>query len=137
MMEEIIKKLLDMLSNKTMSFKDRREQKDSALRAISNALNETVLYYRNLGLGGKRNLEKEELLVKCWSAAAIPIRHFDPELAVICDQKSEYWIDPTSYSNEEIKMLGIELCSVRKAYHNQLYPHKRFVMSNICKFKKS
>jgi hypothetical protein len=37
------------------------------------------LYYRDLNSGSIRNLEKEAQLAKYWSAAAIPMRHFDEE----------------------------------------------------------
>ena len=44
--------------------------------------------------GSERNPDREALLVKYWSAAAIPIRHLDQELSTICDMKSEYWTNP-------------------------------------------
>jgi hypothetical protein len=96
------------------------EQRDSALRAVSNALDETYLYYRDLKKGMVRNLDRESLLAKYWSAAAIPISNFDTELAVICDIKSEYWTKPDNYSDDEIKSLNIELDSVRQAYRKHI-----------------
>ena len=72
--------------------KDRQELEDSALKAISTALNETYLFYRDMEHGSQRNLEREAQLVKYWSAAAIPMRHFDEDLSNVCDQKSEYWV---------------------------------------------
>lgn len=61
----MIKEILDGLSKilgpiATLS-KDRRELKDNAFRAISNALDETFLYYRDINNGGQRNLEREYL----------------------------------------------------------------------------
>lgn len=116
----MIKEILDGLSKllgpiATMS-KDRRELKDSALRAISIALDETYLYYRDLGKGLLRNPDREAQLVKYWSAAAIPLRHFDENLSNICDYKSEYWINPDGYNDDEIVNMGIELNDVRQAY---------------------
>ncbi|WP_025741919.1 hypothetical protein [Aquimarina pacifica] len=100
--------------------KDRRELKDTALRAISMALNETQLYYRDLGKGNHRNDERESLLVKYWSAAAIPLRHFDIDLAERCQGKSEYWLSPENYDDNQIKELGIDLDTVNKAYKKLL-----------------
>jgi len=119
--------LLDILNGLTKILgpiatlsKDKRELKDSALRAISNALDETFIYYRDLEKGAKRSLEREELLVKYWSAAAIPMRHFDANLSQLCDIKSEFWINPDRYSGNEIKELGIGLNDVRVAYRKLL-----------------
>jgi hypothetical protein len=120
----MIKEILDGLSKilgpiATLS-KDRRELKDSAFRAISNALDETFLYYRDINNGGQRNLEREALLSKYWSAAAIPMRHFDEQLSNICEHKSEYWVNPDNYDDNDIEQLGIRLDDVRQAYRKML-----------------
>ena len=122
----MIKEILDGLSKilgpiATLS-KDRRELKDSALRAISNALDETFLYYRDMDNGSPINLEREALLSKYWSAAAIPMRHFDEQLSNICEHKSEYWINPTNYNDNDIRELNIGLDNVRQAYRKMLSP---------------
>lgn len=122
----MIKEILDGLSKvlgpiATLS-KDRRELKDSALRAISNALDETFLYYRDISNGSPKNLEREALLSKYWSAAAIPLRHFDEHLSNICEYKSEYWINPEQYNDDDIQELGIGLNDVRQAYRRMLNP---------------
>jgi len=102
--------------------KDKRELKDNALRAISHALNETRIYYKGLERGGPRNLETEAQLAKYWSAAAIPLRHIDPDLAVACAQKCDYWIAPDEWTNEDIKRHGIALDGLHKAYRRMLVP---------------
>ena len=101
--------------------KDRRELKDSALRAINTALVETYLYYRDI-TPETRDLDREAILVKYWAAAAIPIRHFDPGLADICTLKSDYWLNPQSYTDDQIVELGIQLDNVRQAYKKLLPP---------------
>ena len=73
--------------------------------------------------GSTRNPDREALLVKYWSAAAIPIRHFDNQLASICDLKAEYWVNPDNYDNENISELGIGLDNVRQAYRKMLNPN--------------
>jgi len=122
----MIKEILDLLTKvlgpiATLS-KDKRELKDSALRATSCALDETYLYYRDLGKGSTRNLEREAMLSKYWSAAAIPLRHFDDNLSQICEHKSEYWVNPEHYNDEDIQELGIGLNDVRQAYRRMLNP---------------
>jgi len=122
MIKEILHGLTNILGPISTLSKDRRELKDTALRAISNALDETFLYYRDIENGTARNLEREALLSKYWSAAAIPMRHFDEHLSNICDQKSEYWINPNNYKDHDIKKLGIGLNDVRQAYRKLLKP---------------
>ena len=122
MINEILDGLSKILGPIATLSKDRRELKDSALRAISTALDETFLYYRDINSGNGRNSEREAMLSKYWSAAAIPMRHFSQELSNICEHKSEYWINPEHYSNQDIKRLGIGLDDVRQAYRKMLNP---------------
>lgn len=122
MLTQVIEGVVKLLGPVATLSKDRRELKDSALRAISTALDETYLYYRDLGKGSQRNMDREAQLAKYWSAAAIPMRHFDDQLANICDHKSEYWVNPDNYSDEEVVNLGIELGEVRQAYRKMLSP---------------
>lgn len=124
MIKEIIEGLSKILGPIATISKDKREQKDMALRAISNALDETLLYYRDLERGKMRDLDREALLCKYWSAASIPMRHFDAQLAGICEYKSKYWLNPTQYTDTEIRELGIGLNDVRQAYRRMLLPEK-------------
>ncbi len=102
--------------------KERRELRDNALRGILVALDETYLYYRDIERGKERNQDREALLVRYWSAAAIPMRHIDRDLARRCDQKAEYWLDPDRYDTDAVIELGIGLESVRNAYRTLLSP---------------
>lgn len=102
--------------------KEKRELKDNALRAVTTALLETKIYYRSMELGASRNIETEDQLVKYWGAAAIPLRHIDQELAVICENKSEYWLNPENWSDEEVKEFGIQLQNVTSAYRQLALP---------------
>ena len=74
MFKEILDGLTKILGPIATISKERRELKDSALRAISMALDETFIYYRDLKKGVPKNLDRELMLAKYWSAAAIPIR---------------------------------------------------------------
>ncbi len=120
MIIEIMDKLLGLLPNLATYSKERRELKDNALRAISHAIDETYLYYRSLENGKLRNSEVEAQLSKYWSAAAIPMRHFDEDLALNCEQKSEYWVNPDNWDNNRIEATGIALENVRERYRGLL-----------------
>ncbi|MGD0712003.1 MAG: hypothetical protein ABR968_12585 [Bacteroidales bacterium] len=133
MITQILDGLVKILGPIATLSKDKRELKDSALRAISNALTETYLYYNDLDRGGKRNRDREGLLFKYWSAAAIPIRHFDPSLAEKCDLKAEYWLNPENCPNN-IKKL-IKLDDVRRAYKKMLLPNYSITEHNSTKRK--
>ena len=113
---EIVKLLFGLVPNLLALPKEQRERKDAALRAIVIALDETYLYYRDQSKQRERDMDREAQLAKYWSAAAIPMRHVDAELAERCDFKAEYWLNPDTQTNEGIANLNISLDSVRAAY---------------------
>ena len=118
----VIERLLGLIGPLTSLSHNRRELRDNALRAICTALDETFLYYRDLDNGKPRNLETEAQLSKYWSAAAIPIRHIDPDLALTCDQKSEYWLNPETWDDARVRNTGIALDDLRQRYRKLLNP---------------
>ena len=74
--------------------KDQRALADSAISALSAAITETSIYFSFIKEGGEQDREREFELGRLWQAATIPLNHIDPELAALCDQKSEAWISP-------------------------------------------
>lgn len=118
----VISGLFGALPNLLALPKERRELRDNALRGILVALDETFLYYRDIERRHQRDLDREALLVRYWSAAAIPMSRIDPDLARRCDQKSEYWLNPDRYDAGAVAELGIGLESVRNAYRTLLFP---------------
>jgi len=125
MMFEIIQSLTNILGPIATANKENESKKDNALRALSYALDETCLYYRDIKNGHLKDRDRETQLVRYWSAAAIPLRHFDSGLAEICDRKSEYWLDPENYDDNQIEQMGIQLNDVRNAYRQLLKPAYR------------
>lgn len=125
MIEVILEKLVGLVGPIATLSKDRREQKELALRAVSNALVETKLYYKGRTKETPRNLETEALLAKYWAAAAIPLRHFDQELSIQCENKADYWLNPTMMESATITRLGIKLEDLSKAYRAMLSPKSR------------
>ena len=122
-MYELIELLTSNLGSIATASKENEKKKDLALRAVSCALDETYLYYRDMKNGHLKDRDREAQLVKLWSAAAIPLRHFDLKLANICDKKSEYWIDPERYTDDDVEKLGIKLGDVRGAYRKLMKPN--------------
>jgi len=122
MLEYVIDKLIALLGPIATLSKEKRELKDSALRGISIALQETKLYYRDLGRGKPRDMDREAQLAKYWAAAAIPLRHIDEELAMICEYKGEFWTDPDHWPDDEIERVGIKLDDVSSAYRKLAMP---------------
>lgn len=121
-LSEIIGGLFEIVPNLLALPKERRELRDNALRGILVALDETYLYYRDIERGKGKDEDREALLARYWSAAAIPMRHIDRELARRCDEKAEYWLSPDRYDSNAVRELGIGLESVRNAYRTLLSP---------------
>lgn len=122
MLEFLVDNLISLLGPIATLSKDRRDIKDSALRAISTALTETKLYYRDRQSGKPRNMDTEAQLAKYWAAAAIPLRHIDEHLAMICEHKADFWTGPDNWTSEKVKKFGIKLEDVTKAYHSIAMP---------------
>ena len=122
MIEVVLDRFIALLGPIATLSRDKRELKDNALRAISHALTETHIYYSSLNRGNDRNLETEAQLARYWSAASIPLRHIDPDLAQTCEHKSEYWVSPENFSEEQVKETGIRLTEVKNAYKQLAIP---------------
>ncbi|MDG5975623.1 hypothetical protein H010_10196 [Hydrogenophaga taeniospiralis CCUG 15921] len=122
MMQWVVERLISLLGPIATMAKEKRDLQDNALRSISHALQETKLYYRDLGLGKERSRDIESQLAKYWAAAAIPLRHIDQELAMNCENKAEYWLSPETFSEEDIKQMGIKLTDLSAAYRKLVAP---------------
>jgi len=48
------------------------------------------------------------------------MRVIDFHLSQICELKSEYWLNPKSWSNEKIHEIGIDLESIKEIYRLRL-----------------
>lgn len=130
MLEFIVGKLVSLIRPIQNLTNDKRAIKDNALRVISHALNETYLYYRNFYKDRQRDLGIEKQLSNYWAAAAIPLRHIDQDLAMTCEYKTEYWVNPENWTNEQIQEHCIALDDLRKKYRNMLAPD--FSELNYC-----
>lgn len=122
MLDYALDKLIGLIGPIVTLSKDKRELQDNALRAISIALRETKLYYRDRQGGKPRNMDVEAQLAKYWSAAAIPLRHIDEDLAMLCEHKADFWTGPDEWSGAKIERLGIKLEDVTRAYREIALP---------------
>lgn len=90
--------------------RERRETNYKAtLRALYLAANETKAYLATLKRRKNPDKEKERVLSHLWGEAAIELRTIDRDLANRCFLKSEYWADPTEWSDEDIHNAKISL----------------------------
>ena len=122
MLDHIVEKFIALIGPIQNLSREKRELKDNALRAISHALNETYLYYRDLDKGKDRDTDIEKQLSNYWAAAAIPLRHLDQDLAMTCEYKAEYWFNPENWSRQQIHDHGIALDDLRSRYRKILAP---------------
>ena len=116
MIEIVVDKLIGLMGIIATMSKENRELRDNALRAISTALLETKIYYQYRQTGHPRNLDTEAQLAKYWSAAAIPLRHIDRELARTCENKADFLIGAGFWTDERAEDLGLKLQDITKAY---------------------
>ena len=101
--------LLNYLSGQITGGRVRRDQ---ALAALYAAACETKIYLEKLERTNRRNRRTEEQLVRLWAKAAIPVRHFDRGLANRLLLKSDLWVSPQRWTNEEITRNRIGVCQV-------------------------
>ena len=121
----VIDKLTNLLGSIATLSKEKRELKDNALRAISYALHETQIYYAELSEGKNRNRDVEIQLSRYWSAAAIPLRYIDEDLAMRCEEKGNYWICPDNWSGDDMSKVRIQLDGLVDAYKCLIKPRYR------------
>lgn len=119
-MEWVIERFISLIPILSGAGKDKRELADAALRALSIALNETSIYINSRKRGNKFNHDIEFQLARYWSAAAIVVRHFDAELAGICHEKNQFWLDPDGWEGNSEQKERISLDNVRAQYSDLL-----------------
>jgi len=108
-------KLYEFASKEIISRRDNRNlELDLALVAVQSAANETRLYLSSIAKGKKTNDDKERELSALWRTAGFSIRGIDANLAQALMEKSDYWLDPSSYNLVEMGDVNIGLQHVVK-----------------------
>ena len=106
-----LKTLLDYFAKERTH---KNENKDRALHSLLAALTETDLYLQTLLPNLAPNRAKEAELARLWVAAAVPVRHFDMDLAETCLMKAEYWISPQQWLADDVKEDRVKIKNVRR-----------------------
>ena len=127
MLDYITDKFTDVLALIQNHVNTKRELKDNALNVICDALNGTNVYYANIERGLPRDINRENELSRLSAKAAMPLRHFDERLAMICEHKASYWLNPDNWNYEDIHNHGIDLSSVTYEYKKMLAPKAKRV----------
>src|SRR5438034_8847912 len=89
----------------------RQERADAAVKAVLLALNETQAYMADWN-AGNRARERELLLVRLWTDAAVAVRRKYPEFAQRLQMKAQYWTDPDRWTAADVARAGIRIKSV-------------------------
>lgn len=98
----------------------RAERDDAAIRSLLLAVNETKRYIARYRRGPAPPRDQEGELVRLWTEAAVAVRHVDPVLAGRLQMKAEYWADPTSWTDRDIRTAGIRIEEIAAAARAQL-----------------
>lgn len=89
----------------------RQERADAAVKAVLLVLNETQAYIADWN-SGNRLRDRELLLVRLWTEAAVAIRRKDRKFAQQLQMKAEYWTDPEKWTTTDVERAGISIRSV-------------------------
>jgi len=106
LLEESIKLLWKVLKEGKANKEHINSQQYEFLRVASKAVRQTLSYIKD---ENKRDTKTEEELSELWANVALAARPFDSDLAERCYLKGNYWANPNSWSDEEIKNAGIEI----------------------------
>lgn len=113
MLETIVLNLQTLLRTMREDRAQKSAHQDLALSALMTATMETRLYLDRAGKGRRKRVRSdEERLVRLWAAAAVPLRHFNKDLAERCTMKADFWLNPENYSEEDIARLRIGIDEV-------------------------
>ena len=98
---------------------------DAAVKAVLLAANETKLHLARARDRKKPDLDREQLLVRLWTDAAVAIRRSDPDLAMRLQMKAEYWANPRNWTRREVRAAGIEIDRIAGAARGLLRRRRR------------
>ena len=89
----------------------KKDRADAAVKAVLLAANETRAYIVDW-TAGSRARDRELVLVRLWTDAAVAIRRKDPEFAHQLQAKAEYWTDPERWTQADVDRVGIRIDAV-------------------------
>ena len=99
---------IEMLGSWFDRLAGRQDRADVAVKAVLLALNETKAYIVDWK-SGNRSRERERLLTRLWTEAAVAIRKKDRDFAHQLQAKAEYWTDPDRWTANDVERAGIKI----------------------------
>jgi len=96
--------------------------RDTLVFEVSKALMETKKYFRSLESNAPRDNEVEGRLVMLWGLAAIPIKLIDTELAILLTERTEVWLHPEGWTQDELVEFGNKLQIVSRTFMRLSFP---------------
>jgi len=96
-------------NNARALFPKKNPNLSAAITALTEAVHETEMYFRDRAKGKERDSSREDELSRLWSAAAEPVRLVDGQLSELCRYKAKYWLFPEKYTRGEVVELQITL----------------------------
>ncbi len=101
--------LIAIANNARKLFPQKNPNLSPAITALTKAVHETEMYFKDRGKGKERDTLREDELSRLWSASAEPVRLVDAQLSELCRYKASYWLFPENYSRGEVVELQITL----------------------------
>lgn len=93
----------------------RLQYRDEALLALYTALAETQAHLQKQRRRGEPDAPNERL-AELWFRASLPLRHFNIELANLCDHKRDYWSNPSHWAGDDRIDSNIRLEAMRQRF---------------------
>lgn len=144
-MIELLGQLRECVTALSESRRRQEAEFEQALEALQTAVIETKLYAAHLdrycrptpndGLGFARNelmrvqpdlsrkprsIAEEKRIARLWTAAARKLRNFDQDLAARCHIKSDYWTEPSDWTDQDLSEFQIELDGISQELYELL-----------------
>jgi hypothetical protein len=98
---------------------ETRTRWKGAVRVLQDAVLNTQAYVAQLDRGTPVNRQVERSLAEAWQRAAVEFYGLDGELAERLQLKGEYWIQPESWTDQQVLEANISLQHVAE-YTRQL-----------------
>ncbi len=111
---QLTKSILDALKTLGAHRAKQRELVDEALTAIRKAVTRTDAYIKARHANKPADPEREAELSELWHLAAIPLQHFDEDLARRCNLKGTYWSNPDEWPSDLVNEARIGLSLIDK-----------------------
>ena len=87
----------------------KKTDRIAAISGLSPAVGATIAYTTRREQGHERDLKSEQHLHALWFEASAKVSQYNKELAMVCKEKSMYWLEYDKYDDSMVISLGIEL----------------------------